>query len=239
MFFTAKVTRVTLRCDVFFITFSYHSHLKHLVLRAFLEDCLPEMLSKLGVWAERGMKVKKTWAIAPAALGGCGGLGQLWEALAELRPPFIHGSMDHGSMDKWIHGSMDPWIHGSIYPWIHEFHTYVLHSINIWNIYIYRERERESQTEICLSQTQIPLSQTQIPLSQTQLRQLACPKSTKIVTNRVPVAPFELKLSQNESYGLQEPFKPLPALREPISGPKFWKNVKNQKLGKKTCIFPP
>ncbi len=39
-------------------TFSYPSHLKHLVLKAFLEDCL---------------------------LGGCGGLGQLWEALAELR----------------------------------------------------------------------------------------------------------------------------------------------------------
>ncbi len=28
---------------------------------------------------------KKHRAIAPAALGGCGGLGQLWEALAELR----------------------------------------------------------------------------------------------------------------------------------------------------------
>ena len=34
------------------------------------------------------------------------------------------------------------------------------------------------------------------------------------------MAPFELKLGQNESYGLQEPFKTLPALREPISGPK-------------------
>ena len=30
-------------------------------------------------------KSKKHRAIAPAALGGCGGLGQLWEALAELR----------------------------------------------------------------------------------------------------------------------------------------------------------
>ena len=50
-----------------------------------LEDCLPEMLSKLGVLAERGnKKSKKHHAIAPAALGGCGGLGQLWEALAEL-----------------------------------------------------------------------------------------------------------------------------------------------------------
>ncbi len=29
-------------------------------------------------------KKKKHHAIAPAALGGCGALGQLWEALAEL-----------------------------------------------------------------------------------------------------------------------------------------------------------
>ncbi len=43
------------------------------------------MLSKLGVLAETSMKKSKTHrAIAPAALGGCGGLGQLWEALAEL-----------------------------------------------------------------------------------------------------------------------------------------------------------
>ncbi len=53
--FAAKVTRVTLRCNVF-LTFSYPSHLKHLFLRAFLEDGLPEMLSKLGVLAERGIK---------------------------------------------------------------------------------------------------------------------------------------------------------------------------------------
>ena len=63
---------------------------------------------------------------------------------------------------------------------------------------------------MCLSQTQICLSQTQISLSQTQLRQLACPRSIKIVTNGVPVAPFDLKLDQNESYGLQEPFKTPP-----------------------------
>ena len=44
------------------------------------------MLSKVGVLAERSLKKsKKHHAIAPAALGGCGGLGQLWEALAELR----------------------------------------------------------------------------------------------------------------------------------------------------------
>ena len=43
------------------------------------------MTSKLGVLAERGIKKsKKRQAIALAALGGCGGLGQLWEALAGL-----------------------------------------------------------------------------------------------------------------------------------------------------------
>ncbi len=43
------------------------------------------MLSKLGVLAKTSMKSrKKHHAVAPAALGGCGGLGQLWAALAEL-----------------------------------------------------------------------------------------------------------------------------------------------------------
>ena len=51
-----------------FFTCSYPSHVKHLVLRAFFEDCLPEMLSKLGVLAERGIKKsKKHYAIAPIA----------------------------------------------------------------------------------------------------------------------------------------------------------------------------
>ena len=47
------------------------------------------MLSKLGVLAETSMKKlkKKHHAIAPAALGGCGGLGQLWAALVELWEP--------------------------------------------------------------------------------------------------------------------------------------------------------
>ena len=53
--FTTKIARTSLRCNVF-STFSYPSHLKHLFLRAFLEDGLPEMLSKLGVLAERGIK---------------------------------------------------------------------------------------------------------------------------------------------------------------------------------------
>ena len=43
----------------FLLTSSYPSHLKHLFVRAFLEDCLPEMLSKLGVLAERGIKKSK------------------------------------------------------------------------------------------------------------------------------------------------------------------------------------
>ncbi len=65
--FTAKIARTSLRCNVF-LTFSYPSHLKHLLLRAFLEDGLPEMLSKVGVLAERGIKKsKKHHAIAPIA----------------------------------------------------------------------------------------------------------------------------------------------------------------------------
>ena len=92
--FTAKVARASLRCNVF-STFSYPSNVKHTVLRAFLEDCLPEMLSKLGVLAETSMKKsKKHHAIAPAALGGCGGLGQLWEALAELWDPTLDPKLD-------------------------------------------------------------------------------------------------------------------------------------------------
>ncbi len=66
--------------------FSGTSQLKHPLLRAFPESNFPEMLSKVGALDERGMKKsKKHRAIAPSALGGCGGLGQLWEALAELR----------------------------------------------------------------------------------------------------------------------------------------------------------
>ncbi len=46
---------------------------------------MPDMLSKVGVLAERSMNMSKNHrAIAPAPLGGCGGLGQLWEALAEI-----------------------------------------------------------------------------------------------------------------------------------------------------------
>ncbi len=52
---TAKNARTSLRCNVF-CTCSYPSVLKHLFLIAFLEDGLPEMLSKLGVSAERGIK---------------------------------------------------------------------------------------------------------------------------------------------------------------------------------------
>ena len=53
------------------------------------------MLSKLGVLAETSMKKsKKHHAIALAALGGCGGLGQLWEALAELWDPTLDPTLD-------------------------------------------------------------------------------------------------------------------------------------------------
>ena len=37
------------------------------------------------------------------------------------------------------------------------------------------------------------------------------PKTIVLVTNRVPVARFGLKLRQNGSYGLQEPIKTPPA----------------------------
>ncbi len=103
------MARLTLRCNVF-LTFSYPSHLKHLVLRAFLEDCLPEMLSKLGVLVERYITNKKSTkkqnimrdlnvrqfhgfgyfsgklcdSTMICLWFGCGGLGQLWEALAEF-----------------------------------------------------------------------------------------------------------------------------------------------------------
>ncbi len=40
-------------------------------------------------------KVKYHRAIAPAALGGYGGLGQLWEALAELWDPTLDLILDH------------------------------------------------------------------------------------------------------------------------------------------------
>ncbi len=58
------------------------------------EDCLPEMLSKLGVLAERGMKKStKTSRDSSGGLGGCGGLGQLWEALAELWDPTLFSNV--------------------------------------------------------------------------------------------------------------------------------------------------
>ena len=60
---TAKIAQTSLLCNVF-LTCSYPSHLKHLLLRAFLEDGLPERLSKVGVLYQ---KVKKHHAIAPIA----------------------------------------------------------------------------------------------------------------------------------------------------------------------------
>jgi hypothetical protein len=49
------MARLTLRCNVV-LTFSAPSHLKHPFLIAFWEDGLPEMLSKVGVLAERSLK---------------------------------------------------------------------------------------------------------------------------------------------------------------------------------------
>ena len=75
---------------MFFFYFSIpHSSNTH-SFESFGEDCLPEMLSKLGVLAERGMKKStKTSRDSSGGLGGCGGLGQLWEALAELWDPTL------------------------------------------------------------------------------------------------------------------------------------------------------
>ncbi len=92
------MTRVTLRCNVF-LTFSYPSHLKHLLLRAFLESCFPEMLSKVGVLDRRGMKKsKKHHAIAPARVHGPWSMDHgPWT--------MVHGpwSMDHG-LRTMVHG---------------------------------------------------------------------------------------------------------------------------------------
>ena len=44
---------------LFYFYFSHPSHLKHLVLIVVLEDGLPEMFSKLGIFGERGIKKKK------------------------------------------------------------------------------------------------------------------------------------------------------------------------------------
>ncbi len=50
-----------------------------------LAGCVRCVSVFVGSGPKRSMKKSKRHrAIAPAALGGCGGLGQLWEALAEL-----------------------------------------------------------------------------------------------------------------------------------------------------------
>ena len=68
---------VALRCNVF-LTFSWRLRLKHLVLRPFLTNRLTNMVSKSMVSRETSLKKsKKRQAIALAARGGCGGLGQL------------------------------------------------------------------------------------------------------------------------------------------------------------------
>ena len=48
-----------------FLTFSWTSKLKLLLVKAFLEDCLPEILSKVGVLAGRPMKKSERWFKRP------------------------------------------------------------------------------------------------------------------------------------------------------------------------------
>ena len=61
------------------------SRTKPQVWGPFLDRRLPEMVPKPMVWRWTSLKKsKKREAIALAALGGCGGLGQLWEALVGL-----------------------------------------------------------------------------------------------------------------------------------------------------------
>ncbi len=60
-FFTKKVWILLCNCvdrkhGFVCFTFSYPSHAKHTVFIYFFKDCLPEMLSKLCVLAERGIK---------------------------------------------------------------------------------------------------------------------------------------------------------------------------------------
>ncbi len=62
-----------------------------------------------------------------------------------------------------------------------------------------------SDRDMSLADTDMSLSDTDISLADTAAPTRVS-KIHKVVTNGVPVAPFELKLSQNESYGLQEPF---------------------------------
>ena len=87
------VPRAMLR-RIFIFTLSYPSHLKPImVLKCFLDNDLPKTLSQIKIPLRRSMKKsKKHQAIARAARGGCGGLDQLWEALAELGARVCGGS---------------------------------------------------------------------------------------------------------------------------------------------------
>ena len=64
--FGATLLQLSLVCEIwhsgtmFFMCFSWTSQLKHLLLRAFLEDYLPEILLKVGVLAGRSMKKSNT-----------------------------------------------------------------------------------------------------------------------------------------------------------------------------------
>ena len=76
--FTAKVARTSLQCIFFYFFIPLSS--KTPSFESFLEDCLPEMLSKLGVLAETSMKKsrKKT------SQDSSGGTGRLWKSGSAL-----------------------------------------------------------------------------------------------------------------------------------------------------------
>ena len=69
---------------------------------------------------------------------------------------------------------------------------------------------QNSEFRIPNSEFRIPNSEFRITINFYIPTHVIRPKTIVLVTNRVLVAPFGPKLSQNESYGLQEPFKTPP-----------------------------
>ena len=70
--YVADFVEIDTSVQCFVFTFSWTSQLRHLLLRAFLEDCLPEMLSTVGVLAGRSIKQSK------ASSDSSSGLGRQW-----------------------------------------------------------------------------------------------------------------------------------------------------------------
>ncbi len=96
--------------------------------------------------------------------------------LAEFEPKPSHGDPVRGQNCGL--GTYDmSWYHGSMVPWYHGTMVPWYHGAMVaW------------------------YHGTMVPTH------VICPKTTVLATNRVPVARFGLKLGQNESCGLQEPF---------------------------------